>query len=185
MQAPALPQTSCPHFQYRAEANAIIKSSDGVHFYLEQSYLASNSEVFRDLFLSSPPDRQSNLPGVSVPEDSRCVELLLSFCYRFHVSAMTFEELYAVTEATRKYRMAPIQRSLQTFILNSKLAQEEPLGVYALAIQCKWKDAAISAARNSLSAPMNTFRESKNAKYFKQLSGVDVFSTDSVSGTML
>ncbi|KAM6497234.1 hypothetical protein JOM56_007707 [Amanita muscaria] len=143
-------------YRYSDDADIVLRSSDGVDFYVISALLRYVSPVFKDMFSWSRSDndeKKDNLPVVPVGEDSGTLRFLLDTIYPYEEEPRLPSPLIAwkVSKATQKYMMNTIENKLKRRIANSRLL---PLSIYAIAIDLEWEEVAINAARRTLNTPL-------------------------------
>ena len=97
-----------------ADADVILRSSDGVDFRVYKVILSKASLFFKDMFTLPPPspdsqddykdDYKDGAPIITLSEDSASLDLLLRFCYPVEDPTLsTIEDVETVMEIGRKY----------------------------------------------------------------------------------
>ncbi|KAK2462734.1 hypothetical protein APHAL10511_005252 [Amanita phalloides] len=155
-------------------ADAIIRSSDNVHFYVLGGLLRLVSPFFREMFdLNHGPaaehtEKRDGLPIIPLPEDSATIRLLLDFLYPYVKKPQVDDVglLWNVGKAVKKYCMDVIEKKLISRIIKSKLIDQKPLSIYAVAIDLDWEDVANNAARKTLKIPL------KSLPYVEELQSI-------------
>ncbi|KAI0677181.1 hypothetical protein C8Q78DRAFT_1159380 [Trametes maxima] len=141
--APSTPANTTTNAAYpfnKAAADAILRSSDNVDFWVRRSILAEASCIFEDMLsIPQPPpgaldddDTKDGLPVIRLSEDSQALDKLLRLCYPiddpdFH----TLDELRPVLEAAMKYMMEEATSLLRHRLV--KLGHSQPLRAFAIA----------------------------------------------------
>jgi hypothetical protein len=147
-------------FDASATADAILRSSDSVDFFVIKLLLCLVSPNFTDIFSSNRTiDSEGGLPIVSVTEDSRTLRCVLLSIYPAYVTgcepALDIDDLCPVTKAIQKYSMDCIEGRIKEMVVTSQLLQEHAFRIYALAVHLGWTDIAARAALNSLETPLS------------------------------
>lgn len=147
-----------------ADADVILRSSDGVDFRVYKVILAKASLFFKDMFSLPPPpphlrggglqdEYKDGIPVVPVAEDSAAVELLLRFCYPIEdPNLSTFEDIETTLELGRKYDVDVLIKAAKRTLFS--FSDTDALKVFVLACQFKWQELAQVAARQSLHQPL-------------------------------
>ncbi|KIO20624.1 hypothetical protein M407DRAFT_220118 [Tulasnella calospora MUT 4182] len=125
-------------FSSNSPADCILRSSDGLDFYVLRGILIFASDVFKDMF-SLPPTgpnaEKERLPIINMTENGRTLSALLSVIYPIVPPEITSISLAAdLAQAWQKYLM-PLER-LRPFlsgVFNESSLTERPLDAYALA----------------------------------------------------
>ncbi|OSD04474.1 hypothetical protein PYCCODRAFT_1363782, partial [Trametes coccinea BRFM310] len=124
----------------KAAADAILRSSDNVDFWVRRSILAEASCIFEDMLtIPQPPpdaldddDIKDGLPVIRLTEDSQTLDKLLRLCYPIDDPEFgTLDELRPVLEAAMKYMMEEATSLLRNRLV--KLGQSQPLRAFAIA----------------------------------------------------
>lgn len=133
------------------KGNLIIRSADGVEFYVERAVIAHLSPVFQDMFsIPSPSDAEAK-PVVDVTELGVVWDALLGFCH--FLSSEPFPSLStirALLEAARKYRISAVEEWMRNTLLQSGYAETQALRTYAIACAYGLEDVALVAARGCI-----------------------------------
>ncbi|GBE80623.1 hypothetical protein SCP_0303380 [Sparassis crispa] len=136
-----------------ADADIIIRSSDGVDFRVYKVVLSKASPVFKDMF-TLPAEKpaqisQLSIPVVSVTEDSRTLENLLRMCYPVAQPVLTrLEDVHAVLDAAKKYMMDQLVQGLKDALM--AFATKEPFRVLCVAYSFRFEDETRLAAKGTL-----------------------------------
>ncbi|CDO69583.1 hypothetical protein BN946_scf184759.g23 [Trametes cinnabarina] len=124
----------------KAAADAILRSSDNVDFWVRRSILAEASCIFEDMLsIPQPPphalddhDTKDGLPVIRLTEDSHTLDRLLRLCYPIDDPDFnTLDELRPVLHAAIKYMMEEATSLLRNRLV--KLGQSQPLRAFAIA----------------------------------------------------
>lgn len=141
-----------------SHADAIIRSSDGIDFFVLRSFLRYSSAVFEEILATSssptghPTDSSSSNRLLDLPEDGQILALLFQLCYPMAdpelpdvPSDNKLHHLYHLIEAGQKYKVArAVDFAKRTFI--SEAASTCPLRLYFIASQQQWEDGMEEAA---------------------------------------
>jgi hypothetical protein len=151
-------------FDASAIADAILRTSDSVDFFVIKLLLCLVSPTFGDIFSSnhtidSEDETQNRLPIFSVTEDSRTLRYVLLSIYPPCVTrcepVLDVDDLFPVTKAIRKYSIDCIECRIKEMVVTSQLLQEHAFRIYALAVHLGWTDIAARAALNTLETPLS------------------------------
>lgn len=140
-------------------ADIILRSSDSIHFYVNQFVLSLASPIFRDMFeLGKPVDPDVSPPLaladscsrpssrhqiIDVSEPSSTLDLLLRFCYPVEEPKISqVSDVANVLRTASKYEMSFLFPRLLTLL--GSMVDTNPLGVFAVA--CHHKDEALAKA---------------------------------------
>ncbi|KAL5531310.1 hypothetical protein ACEPAG_4187 [Sanghuangporus baumii] len=135
--------------------DAILHSADSHKFYVVKAILAIASPFFLSLFSLPQPEDRSDVPTISVSEDSRTLDVLLRFCYP--VKNPVVEDLSLaekVLAAALKYEMEIVVQSMCRVLVSEKALVTQPLRVYAIACQYKLAEESRLAAIATLRTPI-------------------------------
>ncbi|KAI0682622.1 hypothetical protein C8Q76DRAFT_637101, partial [Earliella scabrosa] len=124
----------------KASADAILRSSDNVDFWVRRSILAEASCIFEDMLNMPQPspgslacdELKDGLPVIRLVEDSVTLDKLLRLCYPTddpHFGSL--DELHPVLAAATKYMMQEATTLLRKRLV--KLGQAQPLRAFAIA----------------------------------------------------
>lgn len=154
-EAQAAIKTASPPFD-RPDADLVLRSCDGIDFRVYKSVLSLVSPVFETMFTLPQPGPKvgaSEPPVVQMTEDERTLYLVLQFCYpgrRLELKDLT--DMVALLEFAEKHDfeewlVSCVKRDLVSH------AEEDAVGVYAVAMRFKLKSEAVAAARSCLRLP--------------------------------
>ncbi|KAJ6578066.1 hypothetical protein B0H19DRAFT_574850 [Mycena capillaripes] len=136
-------------FAQTAGADAILRSSDGLDFYVHRTILSLVSPVFETMFSLPQPESTSSVPIIEMQESSANLDRALRFFYPgAHPVVETLNELQEAIEVLMKYDMQCVVPVMKHHL--EKYHSSRPLAVYAIAFRHHWKDVAVAAARESL-----------------------------------
>ncbi|PBK99746.1 hypothetical protein ARMGADRAFT_878807, partial [Armillaria gallica] len=117
-------------------ADLILRSSEGVHFYVHKPLLSLASPVFRDMFNigQTPLTFQGGIPVVQMSEDSDVLHKLLVWCDPRSVplpEQFAIDDISRVLSLTDKFMMEGVASRVGMLLF--KYAEKQPAHVYALA----------------------------------------------------
>ncbi|KAH9942678.1 hypothetical protein B0H21DRAFT_520642 [Amylocystis lapponica] len=143
----------------KATADVVLRSSDDVLFRVHKIILSEASPFFETMFSlpqpaadASSPDSPSEIP---VPENSAILDDLLRICYPVPDPPLdTIDRVRDVLAAAIKYDMEAGKVACRKALQSASLL-EQPLHVYAVAVQFALKEEAIMAAKATLRVPMD------------------------------
>ncbi|EIW61371.1 uncharacterized protein TRAVEDRAFT_116369, partial [Trametes versicolor FP-101664 SS1] len=124
----------------KAAADAILRSSDNIDFWVRRSILAEASCIFEDMLsIPQPPpgalddeDTKDGLPVIHLTEGSQALDKLLRLCYPIDDPEFnSLDELRPVLEAAMKYMMEEATSLLRARLV--KLGHSQPLRAFAIA----------------------------------------------------
>ncbi|KAH9892642.1 hypothetical protein C8Q73DRAFT_614976, partial [Cubamyces lactineus] len=132
------------------DADLVLRSSDGVDFWVYKAILGKASSVFQGMF--TLPDAPAERQVVELIEDADVLERLLRIvCPVDRPKFASLRQIRPVFAAAEKYMMPFVATSLtdtlRTFI------ESDPLDVYAIAYLHRMHDVAVAAARRLLEDP--------------------------------
>ncbi|TBU38733.1 hypothetical protein BD309DRAFT_971250 [Dichomitus squalens] len=148
-------ETAAKQARYRdpSVGDLILRSSDGVDFYVHGQRLGDVSPVFSGM-ISLP--RNPSLPErevVLVSEASGIWERLLPMCYLHEVPAIALGDMRQLWEAGRKYGLVGVMGWIQALLSNSSYLHSDPFVVYSLACVFGMAPLARLAAKHTLRFP--------------------------------
>ncbi|KAH9841450.1 uncharacterized protein C8Q71DRAFT_737056 [Rhodofomes roseus] len=181
----------------KTTGDVILRSSDRVDFRVRKAIMSEASSVFEDMFsLPQPPtdhaesslasansgrpgepstsstDYKDGCPVIVMQERSKVLERLLRLCYPVTKPSLDYLDLLSpVLAAAVKYAMDGIVPTIRQDL--RRLAKEEPLRVYCLAIHYGFAEEAEEAARASLQLPRRMLYVSVNLNGVPELELVD------------
>ena len=132
------------------DADLVLRSSDGVDFWVYKTILAKASPVFKDMF--TLPEAHTERQIVKLDGDAGTLEPLLRLvCPVQRPKFASLRQLRPVLAAAEKYTMPFVATglvdTLRTFI------ESDPLDVYAIAYSYQMRDVVVVAARQLLKDP--------------------------------
>ncbi|KAJ3559677.1 hypothetical protein NM688_g209 [Phlebia brevispora] len=134
----------------RLDADVVLRSADGVDFYVYKAILSLASSFFATMFsLEQPPPVASSLrhPVIAVSEDSNTLDALLRYSYPVGNPEMrTLEELDKVSFAAIKYDIPETLMTLRLILRG--LTPQAPGSAFAVACNHSWEDEARLAAEH-------------------------------------
>ncbi len=131
--------TNAAHPFNKTAADAILRASDHVDFWVRRSILAEASCVFEDMLsipqpspgASNADELKDGLPVIRLAEDSRTLDSLLRLCYPTDDPEFgSLDELRPVLEAAIKFMMQEATSLLRRRLV--KLGQAQPLRAFAI-----------------------------------------------------
>ncbi|PFH50250.1 hypothetical protein AMATHDRAFT_145657, partial [Amanita thiersii Skay4041] len=160
-----MPIDAAKPFDSSAKADAVLRSSDSVDFYVIGPLLSTVSPIFDDMFSLTRPGVQqeitnNGLPVVPLSESSKILQFLLCLIYPYIDKPELIDgELFAaVCLAARKYGMDLVEGKLKKMVLASSLIKEEAFRIYSIAVRmgAEWNSVAVTAAQNTLTIPLKS-----------------------------
>lgn len=126
--------------------NAVLRSPNGLVFYVHKHILSLASSFFEGMFsIDQPPSTEAQQPVIDVSERSEVIEGVLRLCYPVDEPDMsTVTKVVDILGAAHKYEMKSVKRRLQ--IPLRQLIDTYPLQVYAHACSYRLEDTAKDAA---------------------------------------
>ncbi|KAJ7191382.1 hypothetical protein GGX14DRAFT_481463 [Mycena pura] len=137
--------------------DVILRSSDGVDFYVYRIILSLTSPIFEHMFSSPQPQLESaTLPVVHMAESAIILDRSLRFFYPGAEPVVdNLDQLCDILELLiGKYDTQSLVHLGQRFLRD--YIDAEPLGCFAVAVRQGWQDIAHTAARKCLSLPLLT-----------------------------
>jgi len=147
-----------PPFDSSPRADLILRSTDGMDFYIMKAFLIFDSPVFQNIFLksklSSTRQTQDGLGLVQLDEDSKVIRHILLFCYPGVPPELeSLDEIVAVLRVAENYEMEVLGKQVREILVASPFMKKDPLRVFSLALRYGWETVGIIAARNTLAIP--------------------------------
>lgn len=155
------------------DSDVDIVSSDGVQFRVRKSLLSQASPVFSDMFSVPQPNSSLFSDGstdlINLSEPGKTIRLIISLADSPHTSLVigSLSDIANLLQAADKYDMKTIREHAIYSLRQSKVIENEPLRVYAIASQYGAHDTAVRAARRTLRYPM------LHEEYFPELEMVN------------
>lgn len=143
-------RTASPPFDDSSTSDVVIRTSDGVDFYVHKLILSLASPFFKQLFTLHQPSESfvinaASPPVIDVSEKSHVIDGVLRLCYPVQQPDMsTVSSVVDTLAAATKYDISIAISRLKAPL--SKLLSTLPLEVYALACQYRLEDVAVDAA---------------------------------------
>ena len=148
-----------------ADADIILRSSDGFRFHVYKVILSKASPFFRDMFSIPQPksDTASTAPSVEQPlhvipvsEDKDTLASLLKLCYPLEECPVSkIPEVLLVAAAAKKYDMDRAYRASSQFFAQSPALVTYPAKAYGIACKHHLEEEARIAALRCLYRPMS------------------------------
>ncbi|KAI0672531.1 hypothetical protein C8Q78DRAFT_1078037 [Trametes maxima] len=150
-------QNTEPPYCNPSRGDLIIRSMDGIDFYVDKCIIANASLVFADMF-SLPVSSTETKEIVHVTEPSDVWREVLEFCYLrvCDSNPPSLELICALLEVARKYRMTPVTKWMRSSLLRPEYVKRKALRAYAIACAYGLVDVAHVAARAYLSIPVDS-----------------------------
>jgi len=168
-----------PPFNSTSRADIILRSSDGVEFYVMKAFLIYASQVFDTMF-TLPQSNNSNekqstngLDVVVMAEDSKMLRWMLLFCYPgSHPMPEETEDILNLASIADKYDMDAISKEVQEILVASSTIKEDPLRIFAIAVHHGWESVGRAAARSTLALRLQDLPSSNELAI---ISGMDLY----------
>ncbi|KAI5895508.1 uncharacterized protein SCHCODRAFT_02686884 [Schizophyllum commune H4-8] len=165
-----------------AEADVILRSSDGVDFRAHKLLLSLVSTFFRDMFSlphvgqRGPDDGDraaggAQTPIVEVEENADLLEKFLRWCDpRCTPSPIaTWEDVNSLVTISIKYDAVSVSRRASEIVQGSALVAQSPLRSYALAVRSGNRTLAERAAKKASRAGLDTWEVYDDMKHMPVL----------------
>ncbi|KAH9975848.1 hypothetical protein BGW80DRAFT_66589 [Lactifluus volemus] len=144
-------------------ADCILRSSDGVDFRTFKIILSLASPIFADMLNNPGPQSVSEqdydgLQVVTVSEDSKVLNLCLRHLYPlpFTTVLVKLQDASILADFASKYEVKTLESMVVRYLTDA--IEDDPVGVYAIAVTSKRKDIAAKAAQSSLKLPFSCLR---------------------------
>jgi hypothetical protein len=173
-------------FHSNPRADLIIRSSDGVDFFVLRLLVTTDTLSFFTNILEDGQSDQVNQDGLPIlgpfDEPSTTIRPLLLCCYPLTMtggivpSFKTIEDLLMVSQMARKYGMDSIFPALQPAVVaSSPIMNKTPaLQLYSLGVQYGWEGVCKKAARRYLDIPTDHLFDGATTAFVKNISGSDI-----------
>jgi hypothetical protein len=141
------------------KADVILQSSDGVHFRVFKIILSFASPIFSDMFsipllASLNPDSDDEVPMVTVSENAEVLDLSLRHIYPLQTpDTVPLRDASLLAEFAHKYQVDALDKSVRRYLMDS--IEQDPVGVYAIAVAYGYKCVGKSAAQSCLNLPFS------------------------------
>ena len=143
-----------------AQADLILQSSDEVHFRVFKTVLSLASLTFADMFsILSPLFQKSHdeVQVVSLSEHSTALDIALRHIYPMRRTlppeADPLHYANIVAEFARKYQVETLDQFIIGYLMDR--IEDDPVGVYAIAVTYGYDDTGANAARSCLNLPFS------------------------------
>ncbi|KAF9008665.1 hypothetical protein BDZ89DRAFT_1048062 [Hymenopellis radicata] len=165
---------SAAPFDSIEKTDLVVRSSDGVHFFVVKAFLIYHSEFFANLLKDSVPQEQhKGLPMFNASEDSHTMRMVLKLCYPLGMAEDDIGDIMgcaAVRSALRKYMMEDGEARYIAAVSSAgyrRLMKTDPLRCYVLGRSMRLDELARAAAKETLRLPFH------DRKAFKELALID------------
>lgn len=122
--------------------DVVLRSSDLADFFVHKTTLVQDSPVFARLFQKQPWGEMDGLPVFLIQHSTgEILELLLFFTYPPDLQYPTIDTLdkfEATAILADEYKMAAVDRRIETAFVNSSFINDQPVASYAIAVQRMW-----------------------------------------------
>jgi hypothetical protein len=146
-----------------SRADFILRSNNGVDFRVFKIILSQASPIFTDMFNIPQPASEelpAQCPVVTLSEDSKSLDFALRHIYPIETpTEVELPDACILIEFARKYQVKALRPVVARSLTDS--IENDPAGVYAIAVTYGEADIAIKAARSSLSRPISRLQPSK------------------------
>jgi hypothetical protein len=139
-----------------ARADLILRSEgEGpVLFRVYKSTLAVASPVFADMI--GPPS-SGEIQVIDVPENSKALDLALRHIYPVPSPEVPqLHQVHLLAEFARKYQVDALEQDVKRYLMDA--IGRDPIGVFAIAVTCKYKAIGEQAARSSLNVDFSNLK---------------------------
>lgn len=160
-------------FDSSAKADIILRSTNGVDFYVLRALLDLVAPAFPD---ASVTCLKNKLPVLNMEEDSTTLRHLLSFIYPQPVDNQIddIDNFVKVCRAAQKYGMGIVGERLKHQLDVSRHIVDDPMRALWVATAFRWEKVAKKAAKNALALPLPSDRISLEDELWF-VSGADVY----------
>ncbi|KAJ3533890.1 hypothetical protein NMY22_g7151 [Coprinellus aureogranulatus] len=174
------------------ESDLVLRSSDGIHFYVHQEKLTEASEALVPALLCFlSPD--GNDTAVSLPEAGQILNILLHAIYGTSCAQNrpTCDELVEAMDAMPRYGLVPkdmIRANSELYNLLLMHAPLRPLDIYALAGHYDVEELAKVVSSHLLSLPLNRVSDTMAVRmgpvYLRRLFSLHISRMDSLKNVL-
>jgi hypothetical protein len=148
--------------------DTILRSKDGVNFYVYKVILSVASPFFRQMF--SLPQPNGSIGTITVTEDSQTLDRLLRLCYPVPDPIIKdLTDISDVLEAAMKYEMEEATALMRVELLT--FVNDKPLQVFAVACRLMLEEEAQAAAGSWKAACPKVFSKPDSSGSFPDWSG--------------
>ncbi|KAH9975843.1 hypothetical protein BGW80DRAFT_1294842 [Lactifluus volemus] len=152
-------------------ADIVLRSSDGVYFRVFKIILSLASPIFTDMFsipLPASEELHAGCPVVALSEDSKSVDFVLRHLYPVKTPTdvrtdIKLSDVNILVEFSRKYQVDALEPTVTRYLMDA--IEDDPVGVYAIAITYKHKGVATRAARSTLKLSISLLHKSLYLHY--------------------
>ncbi|KAF8631973.1 hypothetical protein AX15_002107 [Amanita polypyramis BW_CC] len=158
-------------FESSNRADAILRSSDSVNFFVFKALLSLVSPAFDQMKATKV---ENSLPVFDLEEDSDTLRRLLLLIYPHggkHQNNRVGSYL-SLGKVIQKYKMSTVEEKLKQQLLASPLLMTNPVHVFTVSVILGWSDVAKAAAMNTLNEPLE---EMPFIEEMRQLTGADLY----------
>ncbi|KAI5996756.1 hypothetical protein EDC04DRAFT_2514574, partial [Pisolithus marmoratus] len=137
----------------RVDADVILLTSDRVEFWVFKVILSLSSSVFESMFWANDSKSYSGTSRSTfqVPESSITLETLLRLIYPTTPPTLqSYDDAKAFLEAIVKYKVTDVILTRAKQLVVAKYLEKHFMSLYALSCRYRWKDLALTAAKESL-----------------------------------
>ena len=162
-----------PPFDPSPRGDLILRSTDGMDFYIMKAFLIFDSPVFQNTLLtgkrSCTRQTQDGLDLLRLDEDSSVIRHIL-FCYPGVPPKLeNLDNIVAILRVAEKYEMEALGKKSREILVASPFMKEDPLRVFSLAFRYGWEAVGTIAAQNTLAIPQRHLRLSEELSYISGL----------------
>jgi BTB/POZ domain len=119
-----------------ADADLIIKSSDGIEFRVFKRILSEGSIFFQTMFTLPTDGTSERTPTVDITESSPIISTLLQFLYPVPDPAVkSLGELNDLIAVAIKYDMHGVQHSLRKLLVSQSFVASDPFAAFTIALR--------------------------------------------------
>ncbi|KAK2462747.1 hypothetical protein APHAL10511_005265 [Amanita phalloides] len=166
------------YFSSTALADTVLRSSDGVHFYVLIAFLRYVSPIFRDMFLlntgsaAEHNEIKDGYPVISLSEDSETILCLLRIIYPY-IDKPELDDVKLIVKVWKmaeKYGMDTIVGKLEKRLRGDRWTKKQPERVFAISIIVGWERGTLATTSILLALDRIPY-----CKEFEDISGMDYY----------